>query len=364
MSTEFHTLPVRSVRRETADAVSIVLDVPASLRETFLFEPGQYLTVKTVLGGEDVRRSYSVCSGLDDGELRIAVRRHDGGLFSTFANTKLKAGDRLDVMVPRGGFTLPPATGAARSVFAVAAGSGITPILSLLKTVLAREPQSQAVLIYGNRNADGIIFKREIEDLKDRHIGRLSVFHVLSREDQDLAVLNGRIDADKLGAALRSIPGGKPDVAFLCGPLPLLKLARETLEAAGLAREQIRTEIFTAQTGPRPAGAATPPPALPPAPASEADVVATARLTLNGRVRSITIRVNETVLEAALRQGLDAPFSCRGGMCCTCRAKLVEGQVVMAANYSLEPWEEKAGFVLTCQSRPTTPAIAVDYDAH
>ena len=360
MTPDFHTLTVRSVRRETPDAVSIVLDVPPASRDAFRFAPGQYLTLRTTLDGEDVRRSYSVCSGLDDGELRVAVKRHDGGLFSTHANTALKAGDEIEVMTPRGRFTLPAATGSARTILAIAAGSGITPVLSLLKTALAREPATRAVLLFGNRGADRILFKREIEDLKDRHMGRLTVFNVLSREHQDVPLLNGRIDAAKIEAVLRTLPGGKPDIAFLCGPLPLLKVARDTLEAAGLTREQIKTEIFAPAAGAR----SKPATAAPRAVAVETDIAAIARITLNGRERAISMRTGETVLEAAIRNGLEAPFSCRGGMCCTCRAKVTRGSVAMAVNYSLEPWEENAGFVLTCQSRPTASEIAVDYDAH
>jgi ring-1,2-phenylacetyl-CoA epoxidase subunit PaaE len=361
-NTEFHALSVRNIRRETADAVSIVLDVPEPIRAAFRFEPGQYLTLRATLDGAEARRSYSICSGRDEGELRIAVKLHDGGLFSTFANVVLKAGDTLDVMAPRGRFTMPPVAGMAapRTILAIAAGSGITPVLSLLKTGLARDPASRFVLLFGNRSADSILFKREIEDLKDRHIGRLTVFHMLSREHQDVALLNGRIDAAKIASVLRTMPGGKPDLAFLCGPLPLLKLARDTLEAAGLTREQIKTEIFAPAGGGR-AGTAAP---KVKEPSAEMDVAATARVTLNGRERSITLRAGESVLEAAIRNGIEAPFSCRGGMCCTCRAKVTHGAVAMAVNYSLEPWEEKAGFVLTCQARPTTKEIAVDYDAH
>jgi ring-1,2-phenylacetyl-CoA epoxidase subunit PaaE len=324
------------------------------------FAPGQYLTVRRQLDGEEVRRSYSVCAGLDDGELRIAVKRHDGGLFSTFANERLKAGEAIEVMPPRGRFTVEIAPEAQRTYLAIAAGSGITPVLSIVKTVLAREPRAQVTLLYGNRDAASIVFKSELEDLKDRYLGRFTLLNVLSREHQDVALLNGRIDREKIDAVLATMAGGKPDLAFLCGPTSLMKSAREALEAAGLPRERIRTEIFMAE------GAAAQTRVRPerrPAAAPSAPPHAIARIKLHGRERSVPMAEGETVLEAAVRAGLEAPFSCKGGMCCTCRARLAEGKVEMAANYSLEPWELEAGFVLTCQSHPTTDVVVIDYDA-
>jgi ring-1,2-phenylacetyl-CoA epoxidase subunit PaaE len=361
MPPDFNALTIKDIRPETRGAVSILFDVPAELGAEYRFEPGQYLTLRATLEGEEVRRSYSVCAGLDDAELRIAVKRHEDGLFSSFANERLKAGDRIEVMKPKGRFTLPAADAPGRSYLMLAAGSGITPVLSIVKTVLAREADARVVLIYGNRDARSIMFKAALEDLKDRYLGRFTLLHVLSREHQEVELLNGRIDAAKITTVARAMPGGKPDLAYLCGPTALLKEGREALEALGLPRERIKVEIFTAQGGPRPASArstrstsSTPPTEAP---------VATARVKLHGREKIVPMAKGESVLEAAIRAGIEAPFSCKGGMCCTCRARLTDGKVEMAANYSLEPWELEAGFVLTCQSHPRTTEVAVDYDA-
>ena len=299
-ATAFHPLKVKQIRRETPDAVSIVFDVPDDLRDAYRFEAGQYLTVRRDFAGEEVRRSYSVCSGLDDGELRIAIKRHEDGRFSSFANTVLKAGDAIEVMPPRGRFTAKARPEERHVYLMVAAGSGITPVLSILKTILNREPYSQAVLVYGNRDARAIMFRAELEDLKDTYLGRLTVLHVLSREHQDVGLLNGRIDGDKIAAILKSLPEGRVDAAYLCGPTPMMKTVREALEAAGLPRERIRTEIFTAQGAP--AGASqtgTRRPAV-----QGAEAAAEARITLNGREVRVPMLQGETVLEAAVRAPL------------------------------------------------------------
>lgn len=363
MSPRFHTLTIKEVRRETPDAVSLAFAVPPELADAYRFAHGQYLTLRTELAGEELRRSYSICSGLDDGELRVAIKEVEGGAFSMLANRRLRPGDRLDVMTPMGRFTVPLDPAAARSYLAIAAGSGITPVLSIIKTVLAREPKSQVLLLYGNRRSDRIIFKSELEDLKDRYLGRLTVLHVLSRESQDVPLLSGRIDGGKIGAVLdRLLPASTIDHAFLCGPFGLVDEARAVLEARGLAHERIHAELFT------PADAAhRPPGAVVGRHANEAegepDHAAEAELILGGRRHGIRLRAGETLIDAAHRAGIEAPYSCKGGMCCTCRAKVVEGEVEMATNYSLEPWELSAGFVLTCQSRPLSPRVVVDYDA-
>lgn len=361
MTPRFHALTVKAVRPETRDAVSIVFDIPADLADAYAFRPGQYLTLRTVIAGEEVRRSYSISSGLDDGEIRVAVKRVDGGLFSGFACGALKPGDRLDVMTPMGRFTLPIDPTAVRTVLAVAAGSGITPILSLMKSVLAREPGSRFVLVDGNRSTQDIIYRGEIEDLKDRYLDRLTVFHVLSRESFDLPLLAGRIDAGKLATILRrAVPEGSVDQALLCGPPGLVEEARACLVGLGLAPERIHVELFTPADGAGPAATRA---ARAEAPASGGTVAAIAEIRLDGRSFSVPVAPGETVIDAARRAGLDAPYSCKGGMCCTCRAKVVEGAVAMDANWSLEPWEIEAGFVLTCQSHPTTPTVRIDYDA-
>lgn len=361
MTPRFHPLTVREVRRETADAVSIAFDVPAELADAYRFQQGQYLTLEAEIGGETVRRSYSICSGLDDGELRVAVKRIDGGRFSGFANENLKAGDRIDVMTPMGRFTTPLEPEAARVFLGVAAGSGITPILSIARTVLAREPESRFVLLYGNRGVGSILFQEALDDLKDRFLDRFTLVHVLSREAGDVTLSSGRIDAAKIETAVRHLaPGGRVDHAFLCGPGGLVEAGRGALAALGLPADRIHVELFTPAEG------------VPPAPvhvgsaadaAAGAGAAAEARIRLSGRSVSVPVAAGETIVDAARRAGLEVPYSCKGGMCCTCRAKITEGGVDMAVNWSLEPWEIAAGYVLTCQSRPATAVVAVDYDA-
>jgi ring-1,2-phenylacetyl-CoA epoxidase subunit PaaE len=357
MAPRFHRLAIAEVRRETPDAVSIAFAVPDDLRQDFAFTSGQYLTLRTTMNGEEVRRSYSICSGIDDGELRVAIKRLDGGLFSCFANENLKAGDTMEVMTPMGRFGVEPDPTAARTYVAFAAGSGITPVLSIIKTVLGREPKSRFNLFYGNRSSNGIIFKATIEDLKDVFVNRLSVHHILSREAQDVALLHGRLGGDKVAALMRTVgPIEAVDHVFLCGPVGMIEEVSGALRQLGVPENRIHTEVFTPEGGlpaaPRPISRPTAEPHG-----------AQLRLRLDGATHEMVMHEDETVLDAALRNGLDLPYSCRGGMCCTCRAKLVEGGATMDQNFSLEPWEMKAGFVLTCQSRPTTPSLVVDFDA-
>ncbi|MEJ1157439.1 1,2-phenylacetyl-CoA epoxidase subunit PaaE [Prosthecomicrobium sp. N25] len=362
MTPRFHTLTVKDVRPETRDAVSIVFDVPAELKDEYRFAPGQYLTLRADIGGEDIRRSYSISSGLDDGEIRVAVKKVDSGRFSGFACGDLRPGDRLEVMTPSGRFTVPLDAEAERTYLAVAAGSGITPVLSLMKSILAREPKSRFILVDGNRTAADILYLTEIEDLKDRHLDRLTVFHVLSRESADVALLAGRIDAAKLSTIVeRACPFAGIDHAFLCGPQGLVEEARACLEALGIPHERIHVELFTPAADARPV--ATRVSAHDGSAEAAAPVAATAEIRLDGRRYQVPIAQGETVIDAARRAGLEAPYSCKGGMCCTCRAKVLEGAVEMDANWSLEPWELEAGFVLTCQSHPTTAKLVVDYDA-
>ena len=357
MAVEFHRLTIADVRRETPDAVSIAFAVPPQLAEAYRFHPGQHLTLRTQCNGEELRRSYSICTGLDDRELRVAVKKVEGGLFSTLCNERIKPGDEIDVMTPQGRFGIEPDPAIARTYLAVAAGSGITPILSLLRTILTREQKSRFTLIYGNRSTQNIIFKEALEDLKDRFLGRLAVHHVLSQEKQDIGLLNGRIDGAKIETLLRSLgPAMTIDHAFLCGPGGLIEDGRATLMRLGLEPERIHVEYFTADGRPsaerkvaRTNGAGTTP-------------VAHAHVTLNGLVHDVSVHAGETVVDAGLRAGLEMPYSCRGGMCCTCRAKLVSGEAKMDVNYSLESWEIAAGYILTCQARPTTPDIVIDYD--
>lgn len=350
----FHRLTVADVRRETPDAVSVAFTVPAHLTEAFRFVPGQYLTLRALVEGEDVRRSYSICSGLDDGELRVAIKRLDCGAFSCFVHDELKPGDAIDVMPPTGRFTLEPDPGSARLYVAFAAGSGVTPVMSIAKSVLHREPSSHFCLFYGNRSTSSIIFRDMLGDLKDRFLGRLSVAHILSREQQEIPALNGRLDSEKVALLMRTMP--PPDAidhAFICGPANMIESTEAALLRLGMPPERIHIERFTPASG----GSRRPPTIVV---AEEPAAVAT--ILYNGLRTDVPVGSGETILDAGLRAGLDMPYSCHGGMCCTCRARLLDGEVEMDVNYSLERWELEAGYVLTCQSHPKTERVVVDYD--
>jgi ring-1,2-phenylacetyl-CoA epoxidase subunit PaaE len=356
-SNRFHPLRATRVDRETPDAIAVTLQPPPHAAEAFRFVPGQYLTFRRVVDGEEQRRSYSICAALDEGALRVGIKRVAGGSFSSWAVENLKPDDVLEAMPPEGRFGLTPdAAAPPRTILGIACGSGITPILSIAASVLAREPESRVVLLYGNRTGADIMFRTALEELKDRHLDRLSVVHVLSREKHELETLHGRLDAARIQALLPGlVPPGTIAEVFVCGPEGLPDAATVALTALGLPAERIHVERFTA------AGGAPAPRRASPAP--EAQPAAIAEITLDGVTRRVPMANGETVLEAGLRAGLDLPWSCRGGMCCTCRAKVTEGAVEMATNYSLQPWETEAGYVLTCQSRPTTATVAVDYDA-
>ena len=351
----FHTLKIADLRRETADAVSVSFDIPPELTDDYTFHPGQYLTLRATIAGEDIRRSYSICSGPDDGELRIAVKRVDGGAFSSWANESLAVGHDIQVMTPTGRFGLPYEPGAPRIYAGLAAGSGITPILSLARGILSREPQSQFFLFYGNQSVRGMLFREALEELKDRYLGRFSVFHVLSQEEQDIPILHGRLDGDRVRLLLRHIvPASQIDHVFLCGPTGMLDAVEPVLTELGIPADRVHVERFVSAGGGIPR-------VRPPSAAAPATHIAS--LVVDGNRRDIPVADGESILDAALRAGMDLPFACKGGMCSTCRARVIEGAVDMTVNYSLEPWETKAGFVLTCQAHPTTPRVVIDYDA-
>jgi ring-1,2-phenylacetyl-CoA epoxidase subunit PaaE len=355
LTPRFHRLAVNDLRREASDAVSMTFTIPAELTGDYSFLPGQYLTLRTTMDGEEVRRSYSICSGPDDGELRIAVKKVDGGAFSNWAADELKAGDQLDVMTPTGRFGIAHTPDQARVYVGFAAGSGITPILSIAKGMLAREPDSRFFLFYGNRSAGGMLFREQLEELKDRFLQRFSVFHVISGEEQDIPILQGRLDGDKVRVLLRSlVPAASVDHVFICGPTGMSEDIETTCREIGIADERIHVERFVSEFGGKPRArkvieASAPPKAM-------------ASLTIDGKRREVPVAEDESILDAALRAGMDLPFACKGGMCSTCRAKLVEGEAQMEVNYSLEPWELKAGFILTCQARPISDKVVVDYD--
>ncbi|GAB3483818.1 1,2-phenylacetyl-CoA epoxidase subunit PaaE [Nocardiopsis coralliicola] len=363
----FHPLAVASVEPLTGDAVAITFAVPAELAEEFRFVHGQHVTVRRPAGaggggGEapeaagsagEVRRNYSVCSRAPDGPLRIAVKRLPGGAFSTWATEELRAGDVLDVMPPLGRFTAPPAGGTARQHVAVAAGSGITPVLSLVATVLRDEPESTFALVYANRSARDVMFAEELADLKDTYPDRFQLLHVLSRETGDAPLTSGRIDGGKRAELLGATA---PDPAaahwYLCGPYELVQEFRTDLAGRGVPADRVHFELFHVEDVPPPRRAGGPPPEP-----------SGLTFTLDGRTTEAPADPDDPLLTSALRARADAPYACRGGVCGTCRALLREGTVDMPRNFALEPAELAAGYVLTCQSRPTSPHVTVDYDA-
>jgi len=347
----FHPLRVAEIKADGDDARVVSFDIPADLADTFRFEPGQYLTLRTFVQGSELRRSYSICAAPGEA-LRVGVRRVPGGAFSNWLHQNLRRGDTLDVMEPQGRF------GAAlarrpRHVLAVAGGSGITPVLAILKALMAADPQAQATLLYANRNAASTMFKEELEDLKNRHLTRLALHPVFSREVVDSPLNAGRLDAAKLAVFLRL--AGPVDEAFVCGPHAMNDEIEAALRAGGIAPERIHVERF----------------GIPPTAADatlhaprEGDAT-TARITIvrDGLTREVAFQPSdESILAAAGRAGLDVPYSCRSGVCATCRARLLEGRVRMDRNFALEPADLAAGFVLTCQAHPLTERVVVSFD--
>jgi ring-1,2-phenylacetyl-CoA epoxidase subunit PaaE len=353
---QFHSLCVSNCRIETRDAVVVTLDIPAELRDEFQFIQGQHVTLRAQLDGEEVRRSYSICTAPSDGEIRIAIKRVHDGLFSSWAYQHLKAGDVVECMAPAGHFHVPLEPDAARHHVAFAAGSGITPVLSIIKTTLAIEPNSRVTLFYGNRASSAVIFKEELEDLKDRYMGRFNLVFILSREHQDIDLFNGRIDREKCDALLRQwIDPADIDVAYICGPQSMMEAVKESLQAHGIAKEQIKMELFATALpkGPRKVVA----------PSAGELAECHVKVILDGRRHEYSLKKNtQTLLDAALEQGLELPYSCKGGVCSTCRTKMLKGEVEMDTNFALEDYEVARGFILTCQSYPLTDEIVLDYD--
>ena len=352
----FHKLRVSQITRETSDAVSVAFDVPKHLAPAFRFDPGQHLTLRTHLGGDEVRRAYSLCSGLTDGHLKIAVKHIEGGKASPWVNRNLAVGDVVEVAVPAGRFRTEVNPLHQRHLLGVAAGSGITPILSILKSVLALEPRSRFSLLYGNREADSIIFRDELHRLKEQYGERLLVVHVLSRCQKTEPRRRGRINAAKLVELEHLLELDSVDDAYLCGPREMTLEVRDALVARGLDRDHVHVELFG---GPAPRSASTPAAAAPTAPPATAGKYVA--VVDRGARSEITVRDDETVLDAALRAGLDLPYSCRDGVCGTCRAKLVCGQVSQE-NADLSQKEIDAGYVLTCQSKPRADGVVITLD--
>jgi len=353
---KFHPLPIARVERETRDAVAITFAVPEALREQFRYAQGQHLTLRATVGGADLRRSYSICSAVQDDALRIAVKRSPGGAFSTWANDTLKSGDVIEVMPPLGHFNVPLDAAASRHYLGFAAGSGITPLLSIVKTTLASEPSSRFTLVYGNRASSTVMFKEELAALKDRYLDRFNLVHVLSREAQDIELLHGRIDRAKADALLAHwVRLADVDAVFVCGPEGMMDAVVAGLKARGVPDAKIKIERFAASI---PKHTHVAPPA-----ATDGRSECEATVTIDGTTKTFSVeKGKESLLDAGLRSGIELPYSCKGGVCSTCRCRLVEGEVDMDVNFALEDYEIERGYILACQSYPATDKVRVTYD--
>jgi ring-1,2-phenylacetyl-CoA epoxidase subunit PaaE len=360
VATHFRTLKIKDIRKETADCVSVAFDIPEDWKSEFQFSHGQNITVRTKLGGEELRRSYSICSSPLENELRIAVKQIPAGRFSTHANQELIVGSLLDVMAPTGKFFTKLSSNQAKNYLALAAGSGITPVISIIKATLATEPQSNFTLIYGNRDRHAIIFKEELEGLKNRFLSRFMIHHVLSREKTDAPINQGRIDVAKCDELFEKLIDPEwMDEIFICGPESMIFSVSHALEERGIAKEKIHFELFTV---PGQKITASKRPAV----GEKKHDVQKSRITI--KVDGISSEFDlaydgDSILDAALNQGADLPYACKGGVCASCRARLIEGKVDMTTNYALEADELAAGFILTCQSHPRTDMVKVDFDS-
>ncbi len=352
---QFHPLLVTDIHHTIRDAV--VLTLKPEDPGAFAFTQGQYLTFTQDFDGTELRRNYSICAGLDDGELKVGIKRVDGGAFSTYANTELKVGDTLHAMPPQGKFFTAIEPEVAKNYLGFAGGSGITPVLSILKTVLKREPQSTFTLVYANRAVNTIMFREELEDLKNRYMGRLTVIHILE-SGQDMELFEGRIDQAKCDALFKHwIQIDNIDTAFICGPEPMMLTIAEALKTNGLIDEQIKFELFSESQQGRLAKQEM-------AKRSEGQSGTEITVIIDGARRSFTMQKGQSVLEAALENGQEAPFSCKAGVCSTCMGKVLEGEVEMISNHALEDYEVERGYVLTCQSYPLSDTLTIDYDTH
>lgn len=353
----FLPLTVTDIRRDTRDAVVVTLAPRPEDEAAFAFVQGQYLTFRREFDGQELRRSYSICAGLDEGALRVGIKRVEGGTFSGWANAALAPGMVLEAMPPAGRFHTALDPAARRHYLGFAGGSGITPVLSIIKTVLSREPHSRFTLVYANRRISSIMFREELEDLKNTHLGRLSVLHVLEDEAQEIDLFTGRVDEARVARLFETwIDAPSVDVAFICGPEPMMLAIARALRAHGLRDDQIKFELFASgQPGRAPRKAEA-------GPAATAAGV-TAEVTLDGATRIFTMpREGQSLLDAALANDIDAPYACKAGVCSTCRAMVLEGEVEMRANHALEDYEVRQGYVLTCQCHPLTDRVVVSYD--
>ena len=360
MATHFHQLTIADIRKETADCISIAFKIPEELKTAYTFKQGQNLTLRTMMDGEEVRRSYSICSSPVENELRVAIKKAPYGKFSEWANKMLKQGDVLEVMPPTGNFYTELNPTHKKKYLAVAAGSGITPVLSIIKTTLSTEPDSTFTLLYGNQNRGSIIFKEQLEALKNQYMNRLAVHFILSREQTDTEIYCGRINDEKLNQlSEKLINMAAMDDIFICGPEQMIFTVQNWLQQRGIDKKKIHFELFTTP------GQNTEARSRKSEAGNKDGALQTSQVTvkLDGIAFDFELPFDgDTILEAALKQGADLPFSCKGGVCSTCKAKLLQGQVDMDINYALEPEEVAQGFILTCQSHPRTDKVVVDFD--
>ena len=362
-SPRFHDLTVLRVNNEAAGAVALTLAVPSELQTTFAFEPGQFLTLRAVINGQEVRRNYSICSPRSQfayaGELDVGIRPVNAGVFSNWAAKHLKAGDRISVMPPEGRFTVQRPRALHRVGFA--AGSGITPILSIMASTLEEQPESKFTLVYGNRRMATVMFNEALQDLKDRYPSRLTLIHILSRQVQEVDMLEGRIDAAKVRTIIDTLlPVASMDEVFVCGPESMIEATQSSLLAAGVPANRVHTERFTSPTLEAMPAAERKAAVLGSAPVAAGDMALP--VVVDGKPHELRMSRDQKILDVALNAGLDLPWSCKGGVCCTCRAKVMEGSVQMEKNFTLESWELDKGFVLSCQARPTSDRVVVSYD--
>ena len=352
----FYPLTVARVQQLTRDSVAVSFAVPPELAEAFAYREGQHLTLRAMIDGQDVRRSYSICSAVQDGSLRVAIKRTPGGVFSGWANEHLQPGHTVEVMPPMGHFHVPLAPANRRHYLAFAAGSGITPILSIVKTILLTEPDSRFTLFYGNRASSSVIFRDELADLKDQYLARFSLTYIMSREQQDIDLFNGRITREKCRQLLQHwVRVQDVDVAFICGPEEMMHAVSDALQEAGMGKDRIKLELFAASIPAQRHVARQQEPGA----RHQTEVT----VIMDGNRASFSMeRDQESILDAGLRAGIDMRYSCKGGVCATCRCKLVEGKVDMDANYALEDYEVARGYILSCQSFPVTDQVVVDFD--
>ncbi len=369
MSTpHFHSLFVKRIESLTAQSAAITLAIPPDLRDTFGFTPGQFVTLRAMVDGESVRRSYSICSTPAQlaraQEITVGIKRVEGGVFSSWATTALQVGDELDVMPPDGRFTPKPALATASAHrLGIAAGSGITPILSIMAHTLENEPSARFTLVYGNQRSNTIMFSEALQDLKDRYAARVSLIHVLSRQPQEVALLQGRLDEAKVGALLEhAVPTGQITEVFICGPEEMIESSERAAAQAGIVRERIHTERFASPSATAKTTKKIAAPAEFKGSGGQKSYAFALEVVLDGKGHSFGMNADDNVLDTALDGGLDLPYACKGGVCCTCRAKVLEGKVKMDKNFTLEQWEIDKGFVLTCQSHCVSQRVVISYD--